>query len=276
MRIRKIECGNFKCDGGALFGVIPKALWTKYYPCDEMNRCNLTMRNLLVEVEEKKILIDVGSGMNFSDRYIRNNGVNASSHLLNSLKSIGVSPDEITDILLTHLHWDHCCGAFDFGDGTHRELFSNATYHVSDKQWINAHANNPRESAAYHFEDLDLMEQSGRLNLLSNGAQPWEFLELFYMDGHTPGQIIPVIHHEEQSVVFAADFIPTMSHIPQLWIASYDLFPIDAMNEKIDFISMAYQKKWVLFFQHDYYNESAKIVSQSSSFKGEPFNTIVQ
>lgn len=269
MDIFKVDCGTFMCDAGALFGVIPRPLWSRSYPSDEHNRCQLQMRNMLVVFDDRKILIDAGSGMNFSDKYIRNNGVKAEGCLQQSLANIGVGCDEVTDVIFTHLHWDHSCGAFDLGSGVYGELFRNANYYVSQKQWDNACANNPRENAAYHSKDLDLMEKSGRLHLLSEGQQCWpNKIDLYYMDGHTPGQIIPVIHHPKRSVVFTADFIPTLSHVSQLWIAAYDLFPLAAMKEKEEFVNSAQINDWALFFQHDAYTESATLERKDGIVKG--------
>ncbi|MDC1106483.1 MBL fold metallo-hydrolase [Prolixibacteraceae bacterium] len=271
MKIHKIDCGSFMCDAGALFGVIPKPLWSRVYSSDDANRCQLTMRNLLIEKGDHKILIDAGSGMNFSDKYIRNNSLNASSRLANSLNSIGVETSEVTDIIFTHLHWDHSCGAFDIGEGMFGELFPNAKYHVSRIQWENALADNPRENAAYHKRDLHLMKESGRLFLLENNDQPFQnFMTLYYMDGHTPGQIIPVIHHPKQSIVFSADFIPTLAHVSNLWVAAYDLFPLTVMNEKEMFLKKVVENHWLLFFQHDAYCEIASVKLNNETFKGYP------
>ncbi|QZT36269.1 MBL fold metallo-hydrolase [Halosquirtibacter xylanolyticus] len=275
MKIHKIDCGTFKCDAGALFGVIPKPLWSRVYSSDEYNRCQLNMRNLLIEEGNRKILIDVGSGMNYSEKYIRNNSLDAGSKLYESLNQVGVDPSDITDIIFTHLHWDHSCGAFDVGNGEFGELFPNANYFVSRAQWDNAHADNPRENAAYHIKDLDLMEKSGRLFLLDKDDQPFQdYITLFYMDGHTLGQIIPVLHHSNgESIVFTADFIPTLAHVSNVWVAAYDLFPLIAMKEKESFLRKVVDNKWVLFFQHDAYCETANVILNNSTFKGSPVDT---
>ena len=255
-----INAGTFQCDGGGLFGSVPKVLWSKHQPADERNMITIPMRCLLVVVGERKILIETGAGDKLSEKFIRNNGVNNKNTLMNSIRKAGVQPEEITDVLHTHLHWDHCGGStFIDSDGQLATSFPNATYHCSKAQWENALHPNPREADAYFNDDLLPVNNAGQLNLIEQETELTPGVELRIFNGHTPGQIIPFIHYQHKTVAYVSDLVPTTANIPIKWIASYDLFPVTTMKEKQAFLKEAAEKNLILFFEHDLKYECATV-----------------
>ena len=259
MRLIPISAGTFHCDGGALFGVIPKKLWNKAYPANDDNFIPIASRCLFIETENHKILVETGIGNHYSEKYFNNNGYKPGNYLEESLLQNSIKPDEITDVLLTHLHWDHCTGSVKNVDGHYKLTFPNAKLWCSKSQWEHSFHSNLREKAAYHREVLDFMYQSGKLELLKSECEIFPNIEIRFFNGHTPGQIIPFIHTENKSVVYTADLIPTAANIPLLWIASYDLFPVKTMEEKGKFLEEAALKNHILFFEHDYFTECATV-----------------
>jgi len=259
MKLTPISAGHFHCDGGALFGVIPKVLWNKVYPADKNNFTQLTLRCLLVETEDRKILIETGIGNHFSEKHLQNNGVSSVTDLEISLKKAGYSVNEITDVFFTHLHWDHCTGAAKNVDGRLELTFPKAVLWCSRKQWEHAKISNPREQAAFHREILDFFHDSRKLQLVEEEGELFPGFEVRFFDGHTPGQMIPFIHTGNKTFVYTSDLVPTTGNIPLLWIASYDLDPVQVMEEKQKFLEEAVAKDYILFFEHDYHAECATI-----------------
>lgn len=266
MKLIPISAGDLHCDGGALFGVIPKVLWSKVYPANESNFTQLTMRCLLVDTGAQKILIETGVGNHYPEKYLRNNGVTSVIELEKSLHEKGYSTDEITDVFFTHLHWDHCTGAIKNMDGKMQLVFPNATMWSSKKQWEHAQVSNSRERAAYHSAVLNFIKNSGKLNLVENEGELFPNFEVKFYNGHTPGQMIPFIHTNKNTFVYTSDLIPTTANIPLLWIASYDLDPVKVMEEKSVFLKEIVDKKYVLFFEHDYYTECATVEKTEKGF----------
>lgn len=266
MKLIPISAGNFHCDGGALFGVIPKKLWSKVYATDENNFTKLALRCLLVVDGEKKILIETGIGNHFPEKHFENNGYKPKNHLEDSLKKNGYTNNEITDVLFTHLHWDHCTGAVKNNNGKLEPTFPNANYWCSKTQWEHSKISNARERAAYHSKVLDYLFNSGKLNLIKNEDELFPGVEARFYDGHTPGQMIPFIRVENKTVVYMADLIPTAANIPLLWLAAYDLYPVKALEEKEIFLDEAAKKEYILFFEHDFYTECATVSKTEKGF----------
>lgn len=259
MKLIPISAGHFHCDGGALFGVIPKVLWNKVYPANESNFTQLTLRCLLVDTGEQKILIETGVGNHYPEKYLQNNGVTSVIDLEKSLAENGYSTNDITDVFFTHLHWDHCTGAIKNINGNLELVFKDANMWSSKTQWEHAQVSNPRERAAFHTDILNFMKDSGKLNLVEKEGELFPNFEVRFFDGHTPGQMIPFIHTEKETFVYTSDLIPTTANIPLLWIASYDLDPVKVMAEKKIFLDEVADKNYTLFFEHDYYSECATI-----------------
>lgn len=259
MKLIPISAGNFHCDGGALFSVIPKKLWRKVYPADENNFTKLALRCLLIDTGYQKILIEAGIGNHFPEKHLQNNGVENENSLEKSLAENGYSTNDITDIVFTHLHWDHCTGAVKNSNENLFPVFQNANYWCSKTQWEHSQISNAREKAAYHSGVLNFLFKTGKLNLVEKETELFPNISVRFYNGHTPGQMIPFIRHEEKTIVYMADLIPTSANIPLLWLAAYDLFPVIALEEKELFLNETAKNGYVLFFEHDYYTECATV-----------------
>ncbi|WP_321347528.1 MBL fold metallo-hydrolase [uncultured Draconibacterium sp.] len=259
MKLTPVSAGHFHCDGGALFGAIPKVLWNKVYPCNDDNFTQLTLRCLLVEIGERKILIEAGIGNHYPEKHLRNNGVTSVDELEKSLAEKGYSAADITDVFFTHLHWDHCTGAVKNIDGKLVLVFPNATLWSSKTQWEHAKISNPRERAAFNRPVLDFMMDSGKLQLIEKEGEFLPGFEIRMFDGHTPGQMLPILHTDKHAFVYTSDLFTTAANIPVLWISAYDLDPVKVMEEKGKFLKEAADNNYIFFFEHDYYTECASV-----------------
>lgn len=259
MKLHAIDAGNFSCDGGALFSVIPKSLWSKVYSADENNITRLSLRCLLVDQGDRKIIIEAGAGDHYTNKVKRINGLRDTGKLTDSLKKAGYSPEEISDVFLTHLHWDHCNGAVIREKNKLKLQFPHATHWCSKDQWEHAKTSNLRERGSYYQEILHFIKEKGDMQLVEKDCELFPDVHVRMYDGHTPGQMIPFIYDGKKTYVFVADFIPTAAHIPVVWLASYDLFPVTSLAEKEIFLKEASQKGYILFFEHDYYTECATV-----------------
>lgn len=259
MLLHPIHAGYFSCDGGSLFSVIPKLLWSKVYPADENNVVRLSLRCLLVDSGERKILIEAGVGNHYSDKVRRNNGHEETDAITRSLAHVGYSVQDITDVLFTHLHWDHCNGAVLNDKGLLRLLFPNATHWCSRRQWEHSKVSNIRERAAYYPEILNFLREEGKMQLVEEAGELFPGIAVRMYDGHTPGQMIPFIHADDKTYVYMSDLIPTTANIPIVWLASYDLYPVTAMEEKEAFLREVADKNYILFFEHDLHTQCATV-----------------
>ena len=274
MKLIPISAGNFHCDGGALFGVIPKLLWSKVYPADENNFTKLALRCLLIDQGKRRILIETGIGNHYPEKHLKNNGVVGLNQLEKSLAEKDYSPEDITDVLLTHLHWDHASGAVLNKNGQFKLRFPNAEYWCSKTQWEHSKISNPREGAAYHTEVLNFLFDSGKLSLVENECELFPGIEVRFFDGHTPGQMLPFIKYDGRTLAYTSDLVPTAANIPLLWLAAYDLNPVKVMEEKEKFLEEAAAKNHILFFEHDFYNESATVKKGEKGFEVKEMNPI--
>lgn len=252
MTIIPIDAGSFLCDSGGIFGSVPKILWSRQVKADERNLIRLAMRCLLVVHEERKVLIETGAGEKLTWKFVENNGINNKDVLIDSLQKAGYRPEDITDVVHTHLHWDHCGGGTRFDDQKNVvPTFPNASYYCSRTQWENALNPNPRENDAYFTNDLLPVQQAGLLKLIDQETSLFPGFDLKIFDGHTPGQIIPIITVNDQKVAYVSDLIPTIANIPLKWVAAYDLYPVTTMAEKQAFLRTAVDEQYILFFEHD-------------------------
>ena len=252
MKLHIINAGTFLCDGGGIFGSVPKILWEKHIKADDRNMIKLSMRCLLVEHEDRIVLIESGCGDKLSTKFVLNNGIENPNLLIESLTKKGYKPEDITDVVHTHLHWDHCGGGTKFNENNEAEItFPNATYHCSLEQWENALNPNPREDDAFFIGDLIPVQKSGRLNLIKEECNLFNGFSLKIFNGHTPGMIVPVISDEKQTIAYISDLAPLAANIPIKWICSYDLYPVTTMKEKLSFFREAYENNYLLFFEHD-------------------------
>lgn len=253
-----INTGLFKLDGGAMFGVVPKTIWSKTNPADENNLCPLAMRCLLVKDGDKLILIDTGIGTKLSDKVKPFYHLHGNDTLETSLASHGFTPDDITDVLLTHLHLDHVGGAVINQDGELLPTFKNATYWTNQQHWDWATINpNDREKASFLKENLEPLQQSGRLKFVEveDGIAFSANIKLYFVSGHTKAMMLPLVNYKHRQVFYVADLVPTVGHLPIAYVASYDMFPLQAMAEKKTFLQQALDESYVLFLEHDAVNE---------------------
>lgn len=269
MKLIPISAGNFHCDGGALFGVIPKKLWSKQYPADDDNFTRLALRCLLVDLGERKILIEAGIGKHYPEKHFENNGYKPGNHLEDSLQKNGYSVNDITDVFFTHLHWDHCTGAVKTENERLIPVFPNANYWCSKKQWEHAKVSNPREKAAFHADILQFFASSGKLHFIENECEIFPGISVRFFDGHTPGMAIPFITYEGITIVYTSDLVPTAANIPLLWIAAYDLYPLKVMEEKAAFLKEVAEQDYILFFEHDFYTECCTVQQTEKGFVGK-------
>ena len=276
MRLSVIHISNFKIDGGAMFGVVPKTLWQKVYPADENNLCNWSLRSLLIDTGERRILIDNGYGNKQDEKFFRYIYLNGGNGLEEGLRKAGYTPEDVTDMVLTHLHADHCGGGIQYNnDHTGFEtVFSNARYWISRSQWDWATHPNPREKDAFLEENILPMQESGRLQLVEGNKKLVHGVELRIYNGHTRGQIIPFIHFEGHTLVFMADLIPSVAHLPLVWNMSYDIEPMVTIQEKEAFLREAYGNRYILFFEHDLYHECCTLKKTPKGYREDRIFTL--
>lgn len=269
MQLFAIPTGNFKLDGGAMFGVVPKSLWSKNYPSDENNLINMAMRCLLIVDEDRKILINNGIGDKQSEKFFSHYHLNGDDSLLKSLAAAGYKPEDITDMFLTHLHFDHCGGSVKYtSDGNAFEtVFPNATYWISGQQWDWAMNANRRESASFLRENIKPIEESGRLKLFDHPGELFPGIEIRFYNGHTKGQAIPFISYKGKTLVFTSDLLPTHAHLPLPWVMSYDTRPLITLDEKETFLEEAVKNGYILYFEHDLYTECCTLKQTEKGIK---------
>ena len=262
MKIYPIETGNFKLDGGAMFGVVPKVLWQKTNPADSNNLIDMSMRSMLIEDGNRLILIDTGVGNKQSDKFFSYYYFFGNFSLDTSLAKYGFHRDDITDVFLTHLHFDHCGGSIQWNkDKTGYEpAFKNAKFWSNKNHWKCAVETNPREKASFLKENINPIEASGQLNFVnlpSNKFAKNTELDfgILFADGHTEKQMIPHIQYQDKTVVFMADLLPTVGHIPLPYVMGYDTRPLLTMDEKAEFLKEAADNNYFLFLEHDATNE---------------------
>ncbi|HDR88077.1 MAG TPA: MBL fold metallo-hydrolase [Bacteroidetes bacterium] len=258
MELFPIHISNFKVDGGAMFGVVPKLLWQRKYPADENNLCNWALRSILAVTGNRVILVDNGYGDKQDEKFFSHVHLNGGDGLEGALAKAGYAPEQVTDMVLTHLHSDHCGGGVKRkADGSGYEMtFPRATYLVSRRQWDWAMTPNVREADAYPEENLLPMKESGQLQFVEEEEyEPVPGFRLRMYHGHTEGQLIPFIQYRNRTVVFMADLIPSVAHIPLKYNMSYDVYPVKMLEEKEAFLKEAVENGYVLFFQHDLYHE---------------------
>jgi len=269
MKLHVITTEKFKLDGGATFGVVPKSLWSRAVTSDENNMVDFCNRLLLIETDDgHKILIDTGIGNKQDEKY-RSHFFITGNTLEQSLAEKGFSTNDITDVILTHLHFDHVGGSVIFGDNGKKllPLFKNAIYYCSKEQWDWAVNPNPREKASYLNENFIPLFDSGHLEFIHEEQELFENIYLNIYNGHTQGQIIPTVNYNGRKIVFMADLIISVAHIPVPYVPSYDVQPLISLQEKTSFLKKAADENSVLFFEHDSENECCTVQSTEKGIK---------
>ncbi|QJD97648.1 MBL fold metallo-hydrolase [Mucilaginibacter robiniae] len=254
MKLYTIDTGLFKLDGGAMFGVVPKTIWQKTHPADENNLVELAMRCLLVEDDNRLILIDTGIGNKQSEKFLSYYHLHGDDTLDQSLAKHGFSRSDITDVFLTHLHLDHVGGAVNRDGEQLVPAFPKATYWSNEQHWDWAtHNPNAREKASFLPENILPLQQSGRLKFIpiQNNTQFTTHMHIRFVSGHTESMMLPVLQYKGKTILYAADLFPTTGHIPIAYVAAYDMFPLQAIQEKTAYLEEAIQNDFVFYFEHD-------------------------
>lgn len=282
MKLYPIESGNFKLDGGAMFGVVPKTIWNKTNPADENNLIDIAARCLLIEDNNRLILIDTGMGNKQSEKFFSYYSLWGTHSIDKSLAKYGFHRDDITDVFMTHLHFDHCGGSVQWNkEKTGYEVaFKNANYWTNENHWEWATKPNPREKASFLYENIIPIQESGQLNFIQKTEA--DFLEksglgfgIFFVDGHTEKMMIPHIKYQGKTLCFMADLLPTSGHIPLPYVMGYDTRPLLTLTEKEKFMNTAAENNYYLFLEHDAHHEiitvekTEKGVRLKDTFKSE-------
>jgi glyoxylase-like metal-dependent hydrolase (beta-lactamase superfamily II) len=275
MKLYSIPTGNFKLDGGAMFGVVPKSMWNKAYPADDNNMCTWALRCLLIETDGRLILVDNGIGNKQDDKFFGHYFLHGNDTLEGSLRKYGFTPDDITDVFLTHLHFDHCGGSIKWADAGRTKAvpaFKNATYWCNPAHWNWATNPNPREKASFLKENILPIMESGQLKMVEKEGDFLPGISTLFFYGHTEAMMLPVIDYKGTKVVFTADLFPCTVHIPLPYVMAYDVRPLETMKEKEIFLKKAAAENWVLFFEHDAKNECCRLLQTDKGVRaGETF-----
>ncbi|MFT3936754.1 MAG: MBL fold metallo-hydrolase [Chitinophagaceae bacterium] len=261
MQLYTIDTGFFKLDGGAMYGVVPKSIWNKLNPADENNLCNWALRCLLIEDGNRLILVDTGNGNKQDAKFFSHYYLNGDDTLEKSLANHGFSSNDITDVFLTHLHFDHCGGAIVREGEKMVPAFKNAVYWSNERHWKWATQPNDREKASFLKENILPIQESGQLQFIPVGndtsrIQPFasgitDNIQLMLASGHTEAMMLPVINYKGKTIAYMADLLPSASHIPLPYIMGYDMFPLTTLREKKSFLQQALENGYILYFEHD-------------------------
>ena len=261
MILHLFNISNFKVDGGAMFGVVPKVLWSRVYSSNENNLIDLTLRSMVIETSGHVILIDTGWGDKQDEKFFRHVNLHGGEGLIEGLNNRGFKPEDITDVFLTHLHADHCGGGVkrEEGGSDFELTFPKATYHVSRTQWEWAVKNNLREADSFLEENILPFGKSSKLNLVEEEGELFPGVSFMICYGHTPGLMIPLIKYKDKTLVYTGDLIPTVAHIPIIWNMSYDIESLKTIEEKQRLLNEALGGDYILVFQHDEHVECCNL-----------------
>lgn len=280
MQLYSIDTGYFKLDGGAMFGVVPKTIWNKINPADENNLCPWAMRSLLIEDGDRLILIDNGIGNKQSDKFFKHYYLHGEASLNSSLAASGFSSDDITDVFLTHLHFDHCGGSVIRQNDKLLPAFKNAVYWSNQKHWNWAVYPNDREKASFLKENILPIQENGQLDFIQDGKKVdnnlpiqtfTQNISIRFVDGHTESMMLPQINYNGKTIVFMADLLPSHGHIPIPYVMAYDMFPLTTLNEKKSFLNEAVANDYILFFQHDPIHECCTLHDTERGIRPKKF-----
>jgi len=257
MKISLVHISNFKLDGGAMFGVIPKVLWEKRYPSDENNLVDFSLRSIIIDNGSNVVLVDTGYGDKQSEKFFSHTHMSGGDGLIGGIKKTGYQPEDITDVFLTHLHADHAGGALKRGSAkdSFELTFPAANIWVSRRQWDWACKSNVREAGAYPKENILPLENSGRLKFVEEEGELFKGFSVKIVNGHTPGQMLPLVDYLDTKFLYTADLMPTVAHIPLLWNMSYDIDQLATIDEKQKILKEVLDNNYFLFFQHDIQTE---------------------
>ena len=268
MKLLSLNTGTFKLDGGAMFGIVPKVLWQKVYPADQNNLVTLSMKTLLIQTDKHLILVDTGIGNKQDQKFYNNFGLTQNHNLAELLQQHGYNPQDVTDIIHTHLHFDHC--GWTIGqdpNGNFFNMFPNAKLHVSKEQWQQATNPNPRERASFLKENILPMQQLGNLSLVDQQGELLPNIHVRFANGHTKGQILLFINYNGRWLLHAGDLFPAASLVYEPWIMSYDICALATLDDKKKILDEVFQKNATIFFEHDFYQECSTVVRTQKGTK---------
>ena len=260
MQLYTIDTGLFKLDGGAMFGVVPKTIWNKLNPADENNMCTWAMRCLLIQDGNKLILIDNGIGNKQDDKFLGHYYLHGNDTLEKSLAKYGFTTDDITDVFLTHLHFDHCGGSIKREGDKLVPAFKNAIFWTNEQHWKTATTPNDREKASFLKENILPIQESGQLKFIGEHQNDFpDNFQIRQVFGHTEAMMLPQIQYKGKTIVYMADLLPSVGHIPVPYVMAYDMFPLTTLHEKKSFLTEAVENDYILFFEHDPNNECCSL-----------------
>ena len=252
MQLFTIDTGLFKLDGGAMFGVVPKSIWNKLNPADDNNMCTWAMRCLLIQDGNRLILVDNGIGNKQDEKFLGHYYLHGNDTLEKSLAKQGFSTDDITDVFLTHLHFDHCGGSIKREGNKLVPAFKNATFWTNEQHWNKAITPNDREKASFLKDNILPIQESGQLKFIDYNQNSFsENIHIKQVFGHTEAMMLPMINYKGKTIVYMADLLPSVGHIPVPYVMAYDMFPLTTLHEKKLFLTEAVQNDYILFFEHD-------------------------
>lgn len=252
LEVHAISDGRIALDGGAMFGVVPRPLWQRRFPPDDRNRISLELRCMLVLAGDRRILIDDGAGGRWDGKHREMYGLDHHHGSLDDgLAKAGLTRSDITDVVLTHLHFDHAGGTTREEVGGMKLAFPEATYHLQRRHWRWAHHPSDKDAGSFRKDDFGLLESSGRLHLLDGPTELFPGVHLFVSEGHTVGLQLVRLEADDRTLVFCGDLIPTTAHLRAAWVAAFDLYPLTAIEEKKQLLAQAVEEDWVLFLEHD-------------------------
>lgn len=289
MQLYTIEAGKFKLDGGAMFGVVPKSIWNKLNPADENNLCTWALRCLLIEDGNRLILIDNGVGDKQDSKFFGHYHLTGETNIDKALAQYGFHSSDITDVFLTHLHFDHCGGSIKRVGEKLVPSFENAVYWSNEAHWQWATVPNDREKASFLTENILPIQESGQLQMIAlptggiaidgklGTTQFSENISIRFVNGHTEKMMLPQINYKGSTIVYMADLLPSVNHLPMPYVMAYDMFPLTTMHEKKSFLTEAIEEDYLLYFEHDAHNEcctlqkTEKGIRQNTCFKLSEF-----
>jgi glyoxylase-like metal-dependent hydrolase (beta-lactamase superfamily II) len=283
MQLHSIHTGFFKLDGGAMFGVVPKTIWNKTNPADVNNLCTWALRCLLIEDDNRLILVDTGIGNKQDAKFFSHYYLHGDQNLDDSLKSAGFTREEITDVFLTHLHFDHCGGAIVRNGEKEIPAFRNADYWCNEEHWIWATEPNEREKASFLKENIVPIKESGRLKMVNTPGETEGIqaavsfandFDIRFVNGHTRAMMLPQLKYKGRTIVFMADLLPSAGHLPIPYVMAYDMFPLISLNEKKSFLDEALAGDYVLYFEHDPVNECCTLQKTEKGIRVKEFFSI--
>ncbi len=270
-QVDSFVAGSFRLDGGAMFGVVPKTIWSKVAPADADNRIPMVMRPMLLRGRDRVVLVDAGCGAGYDEKLTKIYGFESNVPMEQCLKPFDLTLEDVTDVIATHLHFDHGGGVVQPDGGKWRLTFPNASHHVQKLHWEHALKPNPRDRASFFRERIEILDKEGVLSLHTGEWSLAPGIELLVFDGHTPGQQLPKLTGGGKTLFYCGDLIPTAAHLPTPFVMAYDLQPVVSMTEKSSLLERAVRESWILCFEHDPAVEACRVTERDGRFHmGEP------